>query len=656
MKLLATLCAIFSLSLSSAMAHNRDDIFSLLDLQREGLEEVARLYASNDREAALEALLQYYRSRTDVVNPFVTTDNISLSDDEIRWADEALDHRFFVHVGYQPSFFYGEDIDWQYWPVKDNELRWQLHRMKWWAPMGKRYRQTGDERYAKEWTAQYIDWIKKNPLTEYVRDENRDLMTADNVYFAWRPLEVSDRLEFQIHQFIYFLPSPHFNGEFLEEFLLNYHRHATHITQNFSAKGNHLLFEAQRLIFAGVFFQEFRDAAKWREEGVEILNREIRKQVYDDGMQFELDPHYHLEAINIFFNALYMMDANGYRGEFPESYVQTIERMIEIHANYSFPDYTTPMFSDAKLHDKESVLPSYKKWTKVFPRNPLILYLASEGSEGALPDYLSRAFSTSGFYILRNGWREDATQMVVKAGPPAFWHNQPDNGTFELWRKGRNFFPDSGSYVYAGGKEINELRAWFRQTQVHNTLTLDRQNLYRTDTKLLSWSSEGESDILCVENPSYENLTHRRTIFFVDREFYVIVDEALGDAAGEVALNYNLVEGATLDKKGRITTHFTDGNNIAVQVFGYDTTLLCQSEGWVSRSYRQREERLHAIYPVMKRADEPCVRFITVILPIEEASDRNRISARFTSECGASNLSLEVKINGMRYSLKREIK
>ncbi|GAE17350.1 heparinase III protein [Bacteroides pyogenes DSM 20611 = JCM 6294] len=33
--------------------------------------------------------------------------------------------------------------------------------------------------------------------------------------------------------------------------------------------------------------------------------------------------------------------------------------------------------------------------------------------------------------------------MVVKAGPKAFWHCQPDNGTFELWFNGKNLFPDS---------------------------------------------------------------------------------------------------------------------------------------------------------------------------------------------------------------------
>src|SRR3712207_7360054 len=58
-------------------------------------------------------------------------------------------------------------------------------------------------------------------------------------------------------------------------------------------------------------------------------------------------------------------------------------------------------------------------------------------------DYLSKGFLTSGFFIFRNSWKTDATQMVVKAGPKAFWHCQPDNGTFELWFNGKKLFPRS---------------------------------------------------------------------------------------------------------------------------------------------------------------------------------------------------------------------
>ena len=85
---------------------------------------------------------------------------MTISKEEQQWADDGLKHTFFVHKGYQPSYNYGEDINWQYWPVKDNELRWQLHRHKWFTPMGKAYRISGDEKYAKELDKAEVDHHK----------------------------------------------------------------------------------------------------------------------------------------------------------------------------------------------------------------------------------------------------------------------------------------------------------------------------------------------------------------------------------------------------------------------------------------------------------------------------------------------------------------
>lgn len=267
---------------------------------------------------------------------------------------------------------------------------------------------------------QYIDWIKKNPVKidkkEYeLKGDTQLKADAENVRFAWRPLEVSDRLQNQTTQFQLFLPAASFTPEFLTEFLVNYHRHAQHLRANYSKQGNHLLFEGQRIIYAGAFFPEFKEAATWRKEGIDILNREINVQVYPDGGQFELDPHYHLASINIFIKALEIAKAAGIEQEFPQSYKSCIENMIMFYANICFPDYTNPCFSDAKITTKKETLKHYKNWSKLFPDNAVIKYFATEGKEGQLPEYLSKGFDKSGFFVFRNSWGKDAMQMVVKA-------------------------------------------------------------------------------------------------------------------------------------------------------------------------------------------------------------------------------------------------
>ena len=216
-------------------------VFQLLNLRYAGLEKVRQQYECGNMNGAAKALLAYYRQRTGIVNPMLRLQRLTVSKRERQWADDALEHTFYVHDGYQPSFNYGKDIDWTYWPVKDNELRWQLHRHKWFTPMGKVYQLTKDERYAREWMAQYIDWIVKNPLvkvkrSQYERKGKETDKSIENAVFAWRPLETSHRVQDQINQFSLFISSPSFNASFLTLFLVNYHRNANHIMENFSKK------------------------------------------------------------------------------------------------------------------------------------------------------------------------------------------------------------------------------------------------------------------------------------------------------------------------------------------------------------------------------------------------------------------------------------
>lgn len=627
-------------------------VFELLDLSRPGLEKVKAAYAEGDAERAAEELLTYYRSRMGISTPDLDLNHLSLSKREQQWADEALEHTFYVHDGYQPSFNYGKDIDWRYWPVEDNELRWQLHRHKWFTPMGKAYRLTKDEKYAEEWALQFADWIRKNPLVEIPKDlyEMQEDATgeAENVRFAWRPLEASHRLADQINQFVLFLPSPAFTPEFLTQFLANYHKHALHVMRNYSAQGNHLLFEAQRVLYAGAFFPEFKDAAEWRKSGIDILNREIKKQVYPDGGQYELDLHYHPACINIFCKALRMADVNGFRQEFPQSYADTIESMIVFYMNLCYPDYTNPCFSDAKRGNPKTEQGYYKEWLKLFPGNAQIRYFATGGKEGMAPQNLAKGFLDSGFFAFRNGWNTDATVMVIKAGPKGEWHSQPDNGTFELWSHGKNLFPDSGSFVYEGNEEVTRLRNWFRRTASHNTLTLDNRNLENRQSVTRKWQPEGDVQCLVTENESYKGLTHRRSFFFVDQTYFVIVDEASGDAAGTVNLHYALCDGKTaIDKQqSSLVSAFEGDVQVKLQCFVPEQTEMKEEEGWYSTAYRQRTERTAVSWNTPKRSGSP-VRYITVIYPYLRPAKAPAIEARF-----ADGTTVEVTIDGKTRMLK----
>ena len=654
--LLSLLAMVFCVEANAKSAVDTT-VFQLLNLRYAGLEKVRQQYERGNMNGAAEALLAYYRQRTGIVNPMLRLQRLTVSKHERQWADDALEHTFYVHDGYQPSFNYGKDIDWTYWPVKDNELRWQLHRHKWFTPMGKVYQLTKDERYAREWMAQYIDWIVKNPLvkvkrSQYERKGEETDKAIENAVFAWRPLETSHRVQDQINQFSLFISSPSFNASFLTSFLVNYHRNANHIMENFSKKGNHLLFEAQRMFYAGTFFPEFKDAKTWQQRGISILNEEICKQVYADGGQFELDPHYHLASINIFCKTIEMAKANHVEQLIPPTYMQTVEKMVMFYANICFPDYTNPCFSDAKEGKSESEIRNYQEWSKLFPENEAIRYLATQGKQGRRPPYLSKGFPVSGFFTFRNGWDMNATVMVVKAGPKGEWHCQPDNGTFELWFHGRKLFPDSGSYVYAGDDEVQKQRDWFRQTTVHNTLTLNHQNMETTQSETVLWQPEGATPTLVTQNPSYRDLQHRRTVFFVDNQFFVIVDEATGTATGTINLNYHLRDGqlAVDSARLKVSTLYDGKSNLVLQCFTNSHARLKVTEGFYSLAYRQKTPRPSLSFDVEKNNSKP-VSFVTVITPLENSSTCPVYKARLLKSTDGEQ-EVELIVNGKKRILK----
>lgn len=252
---------------------------------------------------------------------------------------------------------------------------------------------------------QYTDWVKKNPLDGVERlkaagaSEAEIAAERENYRFAWRPMEAGRRLQDLLTEFALTIRSPRFTPEFLNLYLRTYRQHADHILHNYSKQGNHLLFEAQRMLFAGIYFPEFREAAEWRRSGIEILNREIGVQVYPDGMQFELDFGYHIAAIDIFLKALGMASANGYEGEFPASYIETVGKMTTVTWNLLFPDYSNPMFGDTKSHDKSSLQRQFRSWSPGVPRRQTVAMVRHGGPQGR-PSRLHLA-AVPGIGILR---------------------------------------------------------------------------------------------------------------------------------------------------------------------------------------------------------------------------------------------------------------
>jgi len=496
--------------------------------------------------------------------------------------------------------------------------------------MGKIYAKTGDERYAKEWCHQLVDWTKKNPRNEAHK-------------YAWRSIETGIRGYNWTGLFYRFIQSESFTPEVLVAFLNSCYEHAEFLMMVYRSGSNWGLMEAEGMAFIAFTFPEFKYSEKWKTEAIRRLNHEINLQVYTDGHQRELAIGYHMGCIQWFYRTYELAQLNGIENAFPESYINRIEKMCEVPMKLCLPDGTNAQFGDAWAGDPGQHSNKFMEWSERFNREDF-LFLATAGEQGKAPEKTAYQLKESGLYSLRSSWDRNAVCMVLKCGPDGGGHCQPDNGTFTLYAGGRTLMPDAGSYIYSGNPEG---RNWFRQTKIHQTLTLNGENTIY-DPKQLLWQPREDLDILVVENAGYDNLTHRRSVFFVDKRYFIIVDEAMGTGTGDIDIHFQLAPGEAVFNHDNfsVSSDFHEGWNVFIRTNKQKGLELTEEEGWVSFEYTKKEPRPAFRYRLRRTNENQPVRFVTLVAPYEKDIPDIKVEVVGNPQTGSNNLQLKLHENG----------
>jgi len=206
---------------------------------------------------------------------------------------------------WNPDKFY-KDIEIPYGKA-DIKVPWELSRFQHFALLGKAYRLTGDEKYAREFVNQVSDWI----------DSNKPKFGVN-----WRcTMDVAIRACNWILGYYYFKNSPEITDEFMLKLLKSIYQHGKHIRSNLeyglTLTSNHYISDIVGLIFISVIFPEFKEAEKWRFFAIKELQKEMEKQVYDDGCDFESSTCYHCLVLELFFFSalLVVINDNNFKGE-----------------------------------------------------------------------------------------------------------------------------------------------------------------------------------------------------------------------------------------------------------------------------------------------------------------------------------------------------
>jgi len=621
------------------------DILSKLDLSKPGLEQAHQAKLSGDRTAALAELLKFYRGRYPLAAPSPKADPSRYTT-----ANRVVDHIF--QWGPYEAADYGQEIDWEWDPRGDIEWVAAVYRFYWARPLADAYRATRDEKYVRAFVELTTDWIAKHSLEK--RDRRHPVYTSWRG-FPWLDIQTGIRADVICKAFPVLVHGESFTPEFLGVLLASLYDHQVKTEKlPMGVIHNKAIFEQRGFINVAYTFPEFAESRRWMELALERTRENFLAQTTSDGVQREWSFGYNMGVLRDAVDIMRRMDASGV--PIPEDYRDRVRKMYDYVFAIATPELAGPMFGDAsrsatasKHRTRLSLYSTLVEATELLddPKYAARAKLAVED----LPEQTSWSFPEAGMYVLRDRWGPEQIYFALHCSPKGISsHDQADNGTFELCAYGQWLMPDTGFYTYGHDPEG---RRWHRQTSVHQTLTLDGKQSTIAGKHLL-WKSTAQGDVVCVENASYEGLNHRRTIWFVDRAFFVLLDEAIGDASGTLDLHFQFAPGdVDMDTaKHRAVTRLPSAN-VLVWSDANAPIAMEEEEGWYAWKYGHRKPRKAFRFRHSRSAPTA---FLTVLYPFR-GTQPPEVTARLsdTFQVGAERVECQVQVDERTWKIGRDL-
>ena len=345
-----------------------------------------------------------------------------------------------------------------------------------------------------------------------------------------------------------------------------------HINYAISQKNNHAMSEACGLILVGQLFPELRQAKAWRERGREILGREIRRQVYNDGSYVQHSMNYQRVMLQMSILAVRLSEVAD--RPFPREIYEILDRAgqflyqmmdtdtghVPLYGNNDGA-YVLPL-SECDFQDFRPVIQAthyLAHGQRLLPRGPwdedlLWLFgpdaLAAPASPPRQP--ASCAFRSGGYYTLRRPLSWAMLRSHTFRDRPG----QCDQLHVDLWWRGQNVLQDCGTYRYYCPHRPDE-EYYFKSVLAHNTVQLDATNPLELASRFLwfPWPrgqvtrfDPGDDSWACVEVVSHDydrrpvRCLHRRALISLPDDLWVVVDDLLGKGAHTAVVRWHLLD------------------------------------------------------------------------------------------------------------------
>ncbi|WP_163932192.1 heparinase II/III family protein [Paraferrimonas sp. SM1919] len=641
-----------------------------LDLSHVDLASVKAAYDANDIVLAGDKLLEHYKNKFSDKALSFTPNSLSTKEQQNFfhefWGDDSEMH--YMGDGYdwvtQPSI-YSE------WIIQHNREFGDIQLMI------DAYQKTANKVFFDEIIARIISYFEHAyPFTE---DQH---LKYD--YGVDHPFSNSIRGNYLGQIITQLINTPHFDQQMLAYLLNSLFHSLDFVTQNYTASGNHLTYELTYVMQNGFWFNELTRASEadigWIEDAVTQTSNLLFAEVYPDGMNKELSAHYHGDYAFKFRDFYQLASDNGYGEHYSAEYLALLKKTFDAAMGFYLPNFRRTSFGDG--WPRITGTRYFKEYRATDPKHE---YLASYGTNGLF--FRNTILDWGGYYGLRSDWgfnEGDGIGMILKNGDEASWHNQPDNLTFELTAYGRTLISDASQQTYGSSDpEAIAMRDKYKQTRVHNTVTLDNQNTgfgHQINRFAEDLNNNGVSyDVIELQNQSYSDLLHQRTVLLINKQYFVIIDKLSGaTTAGQLRAhfqlaneneldgtqafnpNHSVIDAENLQLHTQMPTIDSRNGNLLIKAWG-QPQLQLEDEmqgtgpyaigagfGVITTGMNEFERRAIA-YRLPRTVGEQY--FVTALVPFKGDNSLGNLTPIVSIEFNPLNQQVDLNVNGINYSV-----
>lgn len=499
-------------------------------------------------------------------------------------------------------------------PLGDVRLNWELTRGTQLVRVAQAAWATGAPHHAEGLVAAIDDFARTNPPGTGVAWEHAQETALRGVALLW--------CFHLVRRF------PAFDARAARTWLwlvLAHGEHAAAHLSNDAITHNHLVSEAAGLAVLGMALPALAPAARWKRIGTQLLWRELRKQVDDEGVHAEYSSHYHGFVLDSLLATLLLGAQAGVA--VPARARESIGRMADHVAWLLLPDGRLPAIGDTDAGrafrlagdplDRRDVLAAAAvafdrpDWGAIAGDAPGAFFLtggrAVPGAASGPPGARARRFDDAGLGVARTGYGPDAELLVFRAGPTRF---RPDvqlshlhaDALSVVWRIGADdVLIDPGTYLYS---ESDGWRARLRGTAAHSCVVVDGRDQADVTTARFGISGQQPARWLAfeagatalgaaAEHPAGGAIRVRRRLAWIAGHGLALCDDVLGEGTHRVE-SWLQLPATTGDASGcAALLALASGRRIRVQGFGDATKLavvrpsgaVAPGPGWLAPRY-----------------------------------------------------------------------